>query len=665
MEENNLTQKIAECIVPYRKRTERMVGYIPYSLNFEIREYNGVSQMPEKVSVLEKTIVYLIDNGDNDIRIISKLLGLDFDYDIEKNIIFEALYSLRHRLKMVEGKNNTLSLTEIGKDFVKEGQYIKRIHKSFRIWVNPEYPFVTYLMESLEDSNCIVFGKRSKDGEALSLKQIRNIAEWQANSVQFSENGLELIKAELRELIKCEAQIYVCFLQSIRDNSVRTIVYNPNSNSVIEKLNLFFDENEELKDTLLTKCLGKEILNDNIEKVEAQEKSIEQIESEKRIIAVADEKGEVISGEDKNDYNSKVGSIYDTAEFESVFNDIFEKHNNDEIWLISPWLKYNAFIKHRLPAIRKFLDMGGTMFVGFSEPEKPGVEMVDKTSMNKVKELDNLYEKFYYAELPKFHSKNVIEYKGGVTSLYTGSFNILSFSIHGHEEHFRMEQMSFANKKSAEKMRKDYLNRFAQKYVNEFANKMIKSPDKSNIDFSKIKYLKTIEDINTTISRLDDIAKEANIQIKYKEFPNDNILVKIAESILKRKYIPNNIELQYQLSASLFLYDLGRTKKKNEYCDMAIRKIEELLSRNSIYDICQFVIIKSKDGNSKITINIVCNGFYFEFADIIIKMAVFKSVSKHKVNFNFKENHIIEAKYKIRNLLYNASRNIKVQDGDK
>ena len=300
-----------------------------------------------------------------------------------------------------------------------------------------------------------------------------------------------------------------------------------------------------------------------------------------------------------------------------------------------------------------------------SEPEKPGVEMVEKTSMNKVKELDNLYEKFYYAELPKFHSKNVIEYKGGVTSLYTGSFNILSFSIHGHEEHFRMEQMSFANKQSAEKMRKDYLNRFAQKYVNEYANKMIKSPNKSDIDFSKIKYLKTIEDINTTISRLDDIAKEANIQIKYKEFPNDNILVKIAESILKRKYIPNNIELQYQLSASLFLYDLGRTKKKNEYCDMAIRKIEELLSRNSIYDICQFVIIKSKDGNSKITINIICNGFYFEFADIIIKMAVFNSVSKHNVNFNFKENHIIEAKYKIRNLLYNASRSIKVQDGDK
>ena len=78
----------------------------------------------------------------------------------------------------------------------------------------------------------------------------------------------------------------------------------------------------------------------------------------------------------------------------------------------------------------------------------------------------------------------------------------------------------------------------------------------------------------------------------------------------------------------------GNTKKKNEYCDMAIRKIEELLSRNSIYDICQFVIIKSKDGNSKITINIICNGFYFEFADIIIKMAVFKSVSKHYSQFS-------------------------------
>ena len=665
MEENNLTQKIAECIVPYRKRTERMVGYIPYSLNFEIREYNGVSEKPEKISVLEKTIVYLIDKGNNDIRIISKFLGLDFDYDIEKNIILEAITSLRQRLRMIEGKYNSLSLTKIGKDFVEEGQYLRRIHKSFRIWVNIEYPIVTYLMECLENSNCVDFCEKSTVGEVLSLKQIKNIAEWQANSVQFSENGLELINAELRELIKCDANIYVCFLQSIRDNSVRTIVYNSKLNCVIEKLNLFFDANEELKESLLKKCLNKEILNDNIEKVEAQEKSIEQIESEKKIIAIADEKGEVITGEDKDDYNKKVGSIYDTAEFESVFNDIFDKHNNDEIWLISPWIKYHAFINYRLPAIRKFLDMGGTMFVGFSEPEKPGVEMVDKTSMNKVKELENIYEKFYYAELPKFHSKNVIEYKGGVTSLYTGSFNILSFSIHGHEEHFRMEQMSFANKQSAEKMRIDYLNIFAEKYVNEFANKIIKSPNKSNIDFSKIRYLKTIEDINTILCRLDNTAKEANIQIKYNEFPNDNQLIKIAEGILKRRYLPNIFALQYQLSASLFLYDLGHTKKKMEYCDMAIRKIEELLSRNSIYDICKFVIRKSKDSKSKITINIICNGFNFEFADIIINKTVYKSVSKHKDNFNFKENHIIEAKYIIRNLLYNASRSIKVQDGDK
>ena len=73
--------------------------------------------------------------------------------------------------------------------------------------------------------------------------------------------------------------------------------------------------------------------------------------------------------------------------------------------------------------------------------------------------------------------------------------------------------------------------------------------------------------------------------------------------IIKGKY--QNIAEAKIKNIALIMDIFGNTKKKNEYCDMAIRKIEELLSRNSIYDICQFVIIKSKDGNSKITINII------------------------------------------------------------
>ena len=49
MNNNELTLRIAEAIKPYRKRSERVIGYVPYTLDFEMRRYHGTSQKPEKI----------------------------------------------------------------------------------------------------------------------------------------------------------------------------------------------------------------------------------------------------------------------------------------------------------------------------------------------------------------------------------------------------------------------------------------------------------------------------------------------------------------------------------------------------------------------------------------------------------------------------------------
>ena len=96
-----LSLKIAEAISPHRKRSERFVGMAPYTLRFEIRKYSGTSQKPEKVNILDKTIINLIGNGVHDLPTISEKLGFDYLYDLDRDILSSNVDYIKKNLQFI------------------------------------------------------------------------------------------------------------------------------------------------------------------------------------------------------------------------------------------------------------------------------------------------------------------------------------------------------------------------------------------------------------------------------------------------------------------------------------------------------------------------------------------------------------------------------------
>lgn len=86
--------------------------------------------------------------------------------------------------------------------------------------------------------------------------------------------------------------------------------------------------------------------------------------------------------------------------------------------------------------------------------------------------LEEQYTNFFFVELPEFHVKNVIEVKADQQILFTGSFNVLSFSVSQEQTHIRREEMTLAHYSVAKKsMLTTYMNllRYMQ---NESKNKL-------------------------------------------------------------------------------------------------------------------------------------------------------------------------------------------------
>ena len=651
-----LSLKIAEAISPHRKRSERFVGMAPYTLRFEIRKYSGTSQKPEKVNILDKTIINLIGNGIHDLPTISKKLGFDNLYDLDRDILSSNVDYIKKNLQFITGDDRNLSLTPNGKTVYETGEFVREIQSKFDLYIIPECSYYPALKECLEGHPGIIKGKRETKDEDLSLAEISFIAESQASHVQHAESNLKLIVAELKNYVEAEINIYVCFLQSIRDNSVRTIIYDASTNSVISLLSSLFDGNTTLRDALLRQCLKNEEDKDEAVKVDSGDKPQEQILAEENLLREAEEKGEDVSEGDEN-YKT-VGSIYDSAEFEKELHEIFERHQNEEIWLISPWIRKYAFLRSREPMIRKFLDQGGTIFIGYSEPEKLGEEMVDSASMSVVRRLDENYDRFYFAELPKFHYKNVIEYKDKVTTLYTGSFNVLSFCINDSTEHYRMEQMMLANEGTAVKTRNDYLKLFTKQYIERLIVKVDSMKAGTTLKAPKLKYLEDCNVLKEWYHLLADKAEEKSVKIDLNAISeiSREELIKLAMKIVNLPYQDDRYFIQALLSAYLYLFEDAKTENDVKAQNNIEQRLHHFIQRNSIYKICRFGMRRGYDDERKTVVRIICNDINFEFGDISLPRNIFQTINKHKEIFNFKEANIKIAKRNMKELLYNSAK---------
>lgn len=650
---------LAEAIAPYRKRTERFVGYVPYTFSFEKRRYNGTSQKPEKISLLGKTLVQLISVGVSLESSLASYTGLDIEDKIEKGILRDALQSITSKVALCAKVGNAYQLTPLGRQYLETGECVKTFTKQFDVYVSLQYPQFADLHKLADDNPAIQYEPSGIKNDKLSLEKLKNICESQASHMQCHTRGLELLSASLMSFNTVHIEVVVCFLQSMRDNSIRTLVFDPGKGVVCIEISSIFNEDLKLRDTLLKQCLKEEVLKNEAVQVESGEKTEEQIEYETKTIEAEDSAAD--SEETGYAPTREVGSIFDSAEFEKELSDIFERHNNEEIWLISPWIRNYAFLKIREPMIRKFLNKGGAVYIAYSEPEKLGEEMVQRDSMSVVEELDANYDKFFYTELPKFHYKNVIEYKKKHTSLYTGSFNILSFSITGVDEHYRMEQMSIANAKVAKETREKYLKAFAQCYFDRAEAELNEAAKGSTLYIGKAKHLQTLSPDDDRYSSILTKATECGIALVDKREINIDKLKKISNRIIMSTFRDDETYVQAQLAAFLYAYKVAMLDNDVKRINMLDGLFSKFLEREQIYKYCRLSLRKSKNNERKSIVNLVCDGFNYEISDVSIQPKTFKLLNGIKEYIDFAGERIQGAKFNIEKILQSAAASIGIQ----
>ena len=446
--------RIAKAVFEEKKISERIFGYISYDINFVKATYAGKTQRPAKITSLEKGIVgILLIDETSSFEKIGLILGLDVVNDkAEQSILRTAIETLRG-FNAIEGDDSCMALTDAGRMYAERGERPDTYTKSFDIYIDKSH------LSWLNIKNCIgdYLSKINEvntpcDDLNLSLEQIKQYAECQAQDVHFPQNRYILESAIWKEGHEASYKVYVCFVQSIASSEeVRALVFDENSNALNPIMSEQINSNPELLAELLENCIKFEceidketiVLEGDAVETAKSEISEDIKEAEKQLVleeenahkaslseTSADSSQPTNTTNDKERLHKK--ALYDSLSFELELHKIFNEDDPDEVWLISPWIRKGAFMHDRGPLIENFLkDENKRVFIAYSEPalNNDGKPMMDEEVEPGIKLLDEQYPNFFYVQLPEFHLKNVIEVKGDQKILFSGSFNVLSFSV--------------------------------------------------------------------------------------------------------------------------------------------------------------------------------------------------------------------------------------------
>lgn len=558
--------RIAKAVFGAKKISERIFGYISYDIKFVRAVYHGKTQRPAKITALEKGIVgILLVDETASFEKIGSILGLDVVNDkAEQSILRSAIETLRG-FNAIEGDDSLIALTEGGHAYADKGERPDTYTKDFDIFVDTSHPSWYNIKNGIGDNvKKIEEINTPCDDLNLELDQIKAYAEQQAQDVHFPQNRYLLESATWNEGHEASYKVYVCFVQNVANSEdVRAFVYDENTEGLNSLIADQINQDEDLKSELLNSCIRLECENDEettvlegdaveVAKAEiteelkqAEQKMIKEEEEVKSSEEVEDDvedttsntssatkaKAPKISAKDR--LHKK--ALYDSLSFEVELQTIFTEDDPDEIWLISPWIKginekhkHSVFIEERGPAIERFLnDESKRVFVAYSAPsvDRHGKVKVDENGnpilnidsdvKEQIEALEEQHQNFFFVELPEFHEKNVFEIKGNQTILFSGSFNVLSFSVSEGQTHVRREEMTLAHHLAAKKKYDSFLFEFAEIYANKL-KKQIDSLEPSeiiNYKNERLEYFLSIEnaEIHKLFSPIEDVLEEKNI----------------------------------------------------------------------------------------------------------------------------------------------------------
>lgn len=532
--------RIAKAVFEEKKISERIFGYISYDINFVKATYVGKTQRPAKITSLEKGIVgILLVDETSSFEKIGLILGLDVVNDkAEQTILRTAIETLRG-FNAIEGDDSCMALTDAGRTYADKGERPDTYTKSFDIYVDKSH------LSWLNIKNCIG-DNLSKikeintpcDNLNLSLEQIKQYAECQAQDVHFPQNRYILESAIWSEGHEANYKVYVCFVQSIvSSEDVRALVFDENSNSLNLIMSEQINSNPELLTELLENCIKFEceideetiVLEGDAIETAKSEISEEIKEAEKQLVLeegnahkAALSKTIAASSLSTNTSTGKERlhkkALYDSLSFELELQKIFKEDDPDEIWLISPWIRKSAFMHDRGPLIENFLkDEKKRVFIAYSEPasNNDGKPMMDEEVEPGIKLLDEQYSNFFYVQLPEFHLKNVIEVKGDQKILFSGSFNVLSFSVSEKQKHVRREEMTLAHHTVAKNKYADFQLEFADIYATRIQKEIenIDVASIANYKNERLDYFLSIDnpEVHKLFSPIEDLLEEKNL----------------------------------------------------------------------------------------------------------------------------------------------------------
>ena len=533
--------RIAKAVFEEKKISERIFGYISYDINFVKATYAGKTQRPAKITSIEKGIVgILLVDETSSFDKIGLILGLDVINDkAEQSILRTAIETLRG-FNAIEGDDSCMALTDAGRTYAEKGERPETYSKAFDIYVDKSH------MSWLNIKNCIGDNllnineiNTPCENLNLSLEEIRQFAECQAQDVHFPQNRYLLESAIWSEGHEASYKVYVCFVQSIASSEdVRAFVFDENSNALNPIMSEQINSTPDLLAELLGNCIKFEceideetivLEGDDVET--AKSKISEEIKEAEKQLVLEEENAKNAPLSDKQDISSPSTNLstdkerlhkkalYDSLSFELELQKIFNEDDPDEIWLISPWIRKGAFMHDRGPLIENFLkDENKRVFIAYSEPalNNDGKPMMDEEVEPGIIQLDEQYPNFFYVQLPEFHLKNVIEVKGDQKVLFSGSFNVLSFSVSEQQKHVRREEMTLAHHTVAKNKYADFQLEFAEIYASRII-KEIESLDTASLNNYKnerLDYFLGIDnqEIHKLFSPIEDLLEEKTLE---------------------------------------------------------------------------------------------------------------------------------------------------------
>lgn len=627
--EESLEQRLNSAISKYKAISDLVIGYTPYSIKFVCQKFNGTSNKPAKISAFERAIVGIINiDGFASFASIGKILGLDTEHDIAEQRMLRCAIDSMIRWKLVSGDESEYYITEQGKEFAAHGERMTTFSGDFELlYLNELHSFV-YLrncISSLDDAVQIDKEDVIKEGSSespLTFDEIVALAEVQSSNMQCAKERFILQNAIPKAMTFYQYDYKVCFLQSVRTKEIRSIVYDDLTQNVLPQLSELIDGNEELKLSLFNQMLKSASENEDISVFESADSASAQVDKEDLDKVLAAEQ-KLIAQEDRskdatdNDFISNPDdlserlhkrALYDSITFEAEIHNIFQNDKPDEVWLSSPWVGDGTFMCNRLPLIKNFLNKGGKVFVSYSAPDggldSHKEKMVGEQSQKSLEKLSNDYPKqFFHVELPAFHKKNVIEVKNGQCVLFTGSFNVLSFSVTAKNmTHVRAEEMCLAHYQAAINQYKETKRQFAGYFIAEAISALKSLPSSSMADYQnpKLSYFRNDDSLADMFIDFDNELEEKKAQLANELLHNKYESIKVAvEDALEGGMGFNDIN-----TFRVKLYNLSKEFESNGMPESDIELIQQLQER---VDNCTVAAQKTESKTVKTARNVSQN----------------------------------------------------------